>query len=68
LLFKRAMGAIIEVFCLEPTTELASSMTQQGHSEWKCIVGNAIKWKEGEILSLTVERSEIPHTSGKGQG
>jgi S-adenosylmethionine:tRNA ribosyltransferase-isomerase len=55
LLFKRAMGATIEIFCLEPTTELASSMIQQGHTEWKCIVGNAKKWKEGEILSLTTE-------------
>jgi S-adenosylmethionine:tRNA ribosyltransferase-isomerase len=67
LLFQRAMGGVIEVFCLEPTTELASSMTQQGNAEWKCIVGNAKKWKEGEILSLnTVERSEIPHPCGKG--
>jgi S-adenosylmethionine:tRNA ribosyltransferase-isomerase len=53
LLFKRATGALIEVFCLEPTTELASSMTQQGSAEWKCIVGNAKKWKDDEILSLT---------------
>jgi S-adenosylmethionine:tRNA ribosyltransferase-isomerase len=67
LLFQRAMGGVIEVFCLEPTTELASSMTQQGNAEWTCIVGNAKKWKEGEILSLnTVERSEIPHPCGKG--
>jgi S-adenosylmethionine:tRNA ribosyltransferase-isomerase len=67
LLFQRAMGGVIEVFCLEPTTELASSMTQQGHAEWKCIVGNAKKWKKGEVLSLnTVERSEIPHPCGKG--
>ncbi len=55
LLFKRATGAAIEVFCLEPTTELASSMTQQGSAEWKCVVGNAKKWKEGEVLSLTTE-------------
>ena len=55
LLFKRATGAAIEVFCLEPTTELASSMTHQGSTEWKCVVGNAKKWKEGEILSLTTE-------------
>ena len=55
LLFKRATGAAIEVFCLEPTTELASSMIQQGNSEWKCVVGNAKKWKDDEILSLTTE-------------
>ena len=55
LLFKRATGATIEVFCLEPTTELASSMTQRGNAEWKCVIGNAKKWKEGEVLSLYTE-------------
>ncbi len=55
LLFQKPNGATIEVFCLEPTTELASSMTQQGNGEWKCIVGNAKKWKKDEVLSLTTE-------------
>ncbi len=59
LLFKRATGATIEVFCLEPTTELASSMTQKGSAEWKCVVGNAKKWKEGEVLSLYTEGGRI---------
>jgi S-adenosylmethionine:tRNA ribosyltransferase-isomerase len=67
LLFKRATGGVIEVFCLEPTTEMASSMAQQGNAEWNCIVGNAKKWKEGEVLSLnTVVSIEIPQTCGKG--
>jgi S-adenosylmethionine:tRNA ribosyltransferase-isomerase len=55
LLFQSPLGAAIEVFCLEPSTELASSMAQQGNSEWKCLVGNAKKWKEEEVLSLTTE-------------
>jgi S-adenosylmethionine:tRNA ribosyltransferase-isomerase len=55
LLFQNATGATIEIFCLEPTTELASSMTQQGNAEWLCIVGNAKRWKAGEILSLNTE-------------
>jgi S-adenosylmethionine:tRNA ribosyltransferase-isomerase len=55
LLFQNATGATIEIFCLEPTTELASSMTQQGNAEWLCIVGNAKRWKSGEILSLNTE-------------
>jgi S-adenosylmethionine:tRNA ribosyltransferase-isomerase len=67
LLFQNPRGANIEIFCLEPTTELASSMTQQGNAEWICIVGNAKRWKESEVLSLnTVESSEIPHPCGKG--
>jgi S-adenosylmethionine:tRNA ribosyltransferase-isomerase len=59
LLFKRATGATIEVFCLEPTTELASSMKQQGSAEWKCVVGNAKKWKKGEVLRLYTEGGGI---------
>jgi S-adenosylmethionine:tRNA ribosyltransferase-isomerase len=55
LSFQNATGATIEVFCLEPTTELASSMAQQGHAEWKCMVGKAKKWKVSEVLSLTTE-------------
>jgi S-adenosylmethionine:tRNA ribosyltransferase-isomerase len=53
LLFQKATGATIEIFCLEPSTELASSMTQQGNTEWRCVVGNAKRWKEGEVLRLT---------------
>jgi S-adenosylmethionine:tRNA ribosyltransferase-isomerase len=54
LLFKNATGATIEVFCLEPSTESVGN-TEAGKTEWTCIVGNAKKWKEGNILSLTTE-------------
>jgi S-adenosylmethionine:tRNA ribosyltransferase-isomerase len=58
LLFQKVTGATIEVFCLEPVAELASSMTQQGNAEWKCVVGNAKRWKEGEVLSLTTAHKD----------
>jgi S-adenosylmethionine:tRNA ribosyltransferase-isomerase len=54
LLFQNATGATIEVFCLEPTTESASNR-EEGNAEWICIVGNAKKWKESIVLSLTTE-------------
>jgi S-adenosylmethionine:tRNA ribosyltransferase-isomerase len=55
LLFQNTVGETIEIFCLEPTTELVSSMVQQGNAEWKCLIGNLKKWQEGEVLSLTTE-------------
>jgi S-adenosylmethionine:tRNA ribosyltransferase-isomerase len=58
LLFQRATGATIEVFCLEPTADLVSSMTHKGSAEWKCVVGKAKKWKDGEILSLTIVQED----------
>lgn len=55
--FIKSTGAKIEVFCLEPhQTELNSAMQQKGSANWKCMVGNAKKWKD-ETLSLTIEGS-----------
>lgn len=49
--FKRESGAIIEVFCLEPVDpveyNLAFAATQS--CSWKCVIGNAKRWK-GDIL------------------
>lgn len=52
--FQRATGANIEIFCLEPVGELTSGMLQKGESLWVCMVGNAKKWKDDEILSLNI--------------
>jgi S-adenosylmethionine:tRNA ribosyltransferase-isomerase len=54
LLFKNATGATVEVFCLEPSTESVGN-AENGKVEWTCIVGNAKKWKEGNVLSLNTE-------------
>lgn len=49
--FYKSTGARIEIFCLEPILpadyNLMFQSTQQ--CEWKCIVGNAKKWKEGKL-------------------
>ena len=51
----KARGARIEIFCLEPLEphdyQLALGAT--GGCTWKCMIGNAKKWKSG-ILSLPV--------------
>lgn len=56
LLFRKPTGGRIEVFCLEPDeryTEVQQAMLQKGSVYWKCLVGGAAKWKEGQALSLT---------------
>ena len=49
LLFHKDTGAKIEVFCLEPIRPHDYVLTFQETHEcvWKCMIGNAKKWKEG---------------------
>jgi len=51
ILFRKPTGAMIEVFCLEPyrPSDYAQSFAACGRCEWKCMVGNLRKWKEGTI-------------------
>jgi len=49
--FRRETGALIEIFCLEPhkPADYQLSFQQTGEAEWKCLVGNARKWKQGSL-------------------
>lgn len=60
IFFKKATGAIIEVFCLEPHVPLdyALNFAAQGECEWTCMVGNLKKWKEGTIECSFVHQGE----------
>jgi S-adenosylmethionine:tRNA ribosyltransferase-isomerase len=51
ILFKKETGALIEVLCLEPLSpfEYGLSFSSKEPVEWKCIVGNLKKWKEGRL-------------------
>ena len=51
LLFKKPSGAGIEVFCLEPVdpSDYALAFSSRKPVEWKCIVGNLKKWKDGTV-------------------
>ena len=55
LLFQRATGAQIEVFCLDPAAphdyELIFQQTEA--CNWTCLIGNAKKWKE-PVLSREI--------------
>jgi S-adenosylmethionine:tRNA ribosyltransferase-isomerase len=54
--FKKATGATIEIFCLEPEgniKEYSSVMSATGSVQWKCLVGGAAKWKD-EMLEKII--------------
>ena len=58
ILFQKATGAPIEIFCLEPPTDyggMAAAMSQTGRVRWKCLIGGASKWKPGQVLSKAIE-------------
>ena len=75
LFFRKATGAVIEVFCLEPylPVDYAQNFAARDSCEWSCMVGNLKKWKEGMLrremtvkgkpLTLTAERGECHGTS-----
>jgi S-adenosylmethionine:tRNA ribosyltransferase-isomerase len=61
LLFRRPSGAKIEIFCLEPhdPPDYPLSFQQHHAAEWRCLVGNARKWRT-EILEMPLETGKKP--------
>jgi S-adenosylmethionine:tRNA ribosyltransferase-isomerase len=60
LLFQKTSGTTIEIFCLEPADDYAditTAMLQHKKVLWKCLVGNAKKWKN-EILAKRIFLNE----------
>lgn len=57
--FRKATGAHIEIFCLEPVmpAEYQTMFTVTGSCRWKCIVGNVKRWKGGEISLYNPQNS-----------
>lgn len=60
LFFRRHTGALIEIFCLEPVApaEYNLSFAAVGKCRWKCVIGNAKKWK-GDILTCNLNGFEL---------
>ncbi|MDR0832805.1 MAG: S-adenosylmethionine:tRNA ribosyltransferase-isomerase [Candidatus Symbiothrix sp.] len=58
LMFQKATGASIEIFCLEPKepSDYAQAFVQNRSCTWLCMVGNSKRWK-GE--KLTMCRGEV---------
>jgi len=58
LIFQRETGAKIEIFLLQPiapTTVIPEIMLAKYPVIWKTMIGNAKKWKDGEILKGKVQ-------------
>ena len=51
LFFRRETGAHIEIFCLEPIDppEYNTIFASRGSCRWKCVIGNAKRWKEDTL-------------------
>jgi len=57
LLFQKATGASIEIFCLEPHAvypDITTAMSQKGSVQWMCLVGGFSKWKPGQLLEKSI--------------
>lgn len=52
--FRKETGACIEIFCLEPYDPADYSLVfqEQKQCTWKCLIGNARKWKDGELNQI----------------
>ena len=62
LTFRKATGARVEVFCLEPfePVDYQQALQSTSTSTWVCLVGNAKKWKQGPLfLETEVSGSNI---------
>jgi len=67
ILFKKATGGIIEIFCLEPfeeNAEYTTVMSKKVSAKWKCLIGGASKWKEGGLTKkIKIKNEEVELTA-----
>lgn len=63
LLFQRATGAQVEVFCLEPIAPTSYELSLQSHESctWLCMLGNARRWRIAgdEVLYRELELPQL---------
>jgi S-adenosylmethionine:tRNA ribosyltransferase-isomerase len=53
IIFSKASGGKIEVFCLEPTEtsgSISEALQARAGVSWICLIGGASKWKAGQVL------------------
>lgn len=60
LFFRRPTGAHIEIFCLEPVlpAEYVSAFASTECCRWKCVIGNAKRWKD-DLIDYDVEAGDL---------
>lgn len=60
LQFHKTTGSRIEVFCLEPEQDYQVAFAASSPVRWKCLVGNAKRWKKGLLsMPLNVKGQEV---------
>jgi S-adenosylmethionine:tRNA ribosyltransferase-isomerase len=62
LKFRKASGAQIEIFCLEPVepSDYELAFRARSLTTWHCLVGNLKKWKAGPVtLKTSVNGTEV---------
>lgn len=72
LIFQKASGGVIEIFCLEPHSQYAdiqTAMAEKGKVWWRCMIGGASKWKHGLVLTrqfenLTLNAAVVERNAG----
>ena len=62
MVFKKSTGARIEIFCLEPISprDYIQVFETTESCVWKCMIGNAKKWKNEDLeLNLSIRGKDI---------
>ena len=70
LLVHNSTGAAIEIFCLEPlrpTSDPAVAFTLSGSVTWKCMVGNARKWKHPIEIEVPLDERVVHIQAERGE-
>jgi S-adenosylmethionine:tRNA ribosyltransferase-isomerase len=70
LVFQKHSGSRIEVFCLEPaeSVDIQIAFQQNDHCTWKCLVGNAKRWKQEKLsMQLKIENDLVELQVEKGE-
>lgn len=69
ILMQKVTGAHVEILCLEPfyPRNYEQSFAQVGECSWKCVVGNAKKWKNEPLQSIIKADEDIHFSATKGE-
>lgn len=68
LLFTKASGAVIELFCLEPAEksgEIQEAFARKSSVHWNCMIGNSKKWKNGILQQQALVEGKLVHISAE---
>ena len=60
LQFRKVTGSRIEIFCLEPEKDYQVAFSAVSPVRWKCLIGNAKRWKEGKLsMELSIGGTSV---------